>query len=114
MRRCMWGRFCIGYGFELSRLVSLTSYHVKRKFKCQAEWEKFESWAPGAFTYHQSIPNDLLILTLALCYAVIAPMILIFAFLYFLLGWLVQRNQVWHCDPSFMFLCKTSLPDNHV
>lgn len=110
----MWGRFCIGYGFELSRLVSLTSYHVKRKFKCQAEWEKFESWAPGAFTYHQSIPNDLLILTLALCYAVIAPMILIFAFLYFLLGWLVQRNQVWHCDPSFMFLCKTSLPDNHV
>lgn len=86
-------KFCIGYGFELSRLVSLTSYHVKRKFKCQAEWEKFESWAPGAFTYHQSIPNDLLILTLALCYAVIAPMILIFAFLYFLLGWLVQRNQ---------------------
>ncbi|KAG0592601.1 hypothetical protein KC19_1G265900 [Ceratodon purpureus] len=84
---------CIGYGVELSRLISLISYHWNRKFKVQTEWEKRESWAPGAFTYHQSIPNDLLILTLALCYAVIAPMILVFTFLYFLLGWTVQRNQ---------------------
>jgi hypothetical protein len=84
---------CIGYGVELSRFISFISFHWKRKFRVQTEWEKRESWAPEAFTYHQSIPNDLLILTLALCYAVIAPMILVFAFLYFILGWTVQRNQ---------------------
>jgi hypothetical protein len=89
---------------ELSRLISLISYHWNRKVKVQTEWEKRESWAPGAFTYHQSIPNDLLILTLALCYAVIAPMLLIFAFLYFLLGWTVQRNQVHNTRPDQLFM----------
>lgn len=88
------GRFFIGYGLELSRLIPLIVFHVKRKFFIKTERELFNAWQPGAFRYHTNIPNDLLIVTLALCYATIAPMILFFSFLYFFIGWLVQRNQV--------------------
>lgn len=86
-------RFFIGYGLELSRLIPLCIFHFKRKFKCKTERELKEAWAPGAFTYHKSIPNDLLILTISLCYSVIAPMVIPFAFTYYVLGWFVQRNQ---------------------
>jgi len=87
-------RFFVGYGLELSRLIPFIFFHIKRKFKCKTERELRESWAPGAFKYHKSIANDLLIFTISICYAVISPMILLFAGLYFALGWLVMRNQV--------------------
>jgi len=92
-------RFFVGYGLELSRLIPFIIFHIKRKFKCKTERELKEAWAPGAFKYHKSIANDLLILTISLCYSVIAPMILIFAALYFGLGWLVMRNQVSSPEP---------------
>ena len=38
--------------------------------------------------------QDLLILTLGLCYAVIAPMILPFTALYFVFALMVYKNQV--------------------
>lgn len=87
-------KFFIGYGLELSRLIPLLIFTLKRKFKCKTERELKEAWAPGAFTYHKSIASDLLILTISLCYAVIAPLILPFAFVYYALGWLIMRNQV--------------------
>lgn len=86
-------KFFIGYGLELSRLIPLLIFTLKRKFKCKTERELKEAWAPGAFTYHKSIASDLLILTISLCYAVIAPLILPFAFVYYALGWLIMRNQ---------------------
>ncbi|KAG0616625.1 hypothetical protein M758_5G129300 [Ceratodon purpureus] len=86
-------KFFIGYGLELSRLVPLLLFTFKRKFKCKTERELKEAWAPGAFTYHKNIASDLLILTISLCYAVIAPLILPFAIMYYALGWLIMRNQ---------------------
>lgn len=86
-------KFFVGYGLELSRLIPFIMFHIKRKFKCKTERELKEAWAPGAFKYHKTIAQDLLILTISLCYAVIAPMILLFATLYYALGWLVMRNQ---------------------
>ncbi|KAG0617408.1 hypothetical protein M758_5G188100 [Ceratodon purpureus] len=87
-------KFFVGYGLELSRLIPFIIFHIKRKFKCKTERELREAWSPGAFKYHKSIAQDLLILTISLCYATIAPMILFFAALYYGLGWLVMRNQV--------------------
>jgi len=86
-------KFFIGYGLEISRLIPLIIYHIKRKYLCKTERELQAAWAPGSFSYHTSVPNDLLIITIALVYSVIAPMILVFAFIYFFIGWLVQRNQ---------------------
>ena len=87
-------KFFVGYGLELSRLIPLLIFTYKRKFSCKTDRELKEAWAPGAFTYHKSIASDLLILTISLCYAVLAPMILPFAFLYYAFGWLIMRNQV--------------------
>lgn len=86
-------KFFVGYGLELSRLVPLVIYHVKRKYLCKTETELKQAWAPPSFGYATKVPNDMLIVTIALCYSVIAPMILPFAILYFSVGWFVLRNQ---------------------
>lgn len=53
------------------------------------------AWNPGPLPYLWLVPNDLLIVTLGLCYSVIAPMILPFAFCYFAISWVVYKHQVW-------------------
>ena len=53
-----------------------------------------EACAPKSFRYATRVPGDMLVLTITLCYAVIAPLILVFAIIYFGLGWLLMRNQV--------------------
>ncbi|XXG74710.1 hypothetical protein AAC387_Pa07g3362 [Persea americana] len=86
-------KFFIGYGLELSRLVPLIIYHLKRKYLCKTEFEIKEAWAPGEVGFVTRVPNDMLIITIALCYSVIAPLIIPFGVVYFGLGWLVLRNQ---------------------
>lgn len=86
-------RFFVGYGLELSRIIPLIIFHVKRKYLCKTEAELKEAWAPGDLGFATRIPNDMLIATIVLCYSVIAPIILPFGVLYFGLGWLVLRNQ---------------------
>ncbi|KAJ7559065.1 hypothetical protein O6H91_04G068400 [Diphasiastrum complanatum] len=83
----------VGYGLELSRILPLLFYHLNKKFMSKTEKELKEASNPGSFKFQQNVPNDMLVLTIALCYAVIAPMVLPFALLYFGIGWLVLRNQ---------------------
>lgn len=87
-------RFFIGYGLELSRIVPLIIYHLKRKYLCKTEAELKEAWRPGDLGYGTRVPGDMLIVTIVFCYSVIAPVIIPFGALYFGLGWLVLRNQV--------------------
>ena len=49
---------------------------------------------PRDLGYGTRVPGDTLIITIVLCYSVIAPLILPFGVLYFGLGWPVLRNQV--------------------
>lgn len=86
-------KFFVGYGLELTRLGPLIIYHLKNKYMCKTEEERKEAWAPGAFGYATRVPNDMLIVTICLCYSVIAPLIVPFGVLYFGIGWLVARNQ---------------------
>lgn len=86
-------KFFVGYGLELSRLIPLIIYHLKRKYLCKTEEDVKEAWAPGDLGYATRFPGDMLILTLVLCYSVIAPLIIPFGLAYFGLGWLVLRNQ---------------------
>ncbi|KAJ7567053.1 hypothetical protein O6H91_02G130600 [Diphasiastrum complanatum] len=85
--------FFVGYGLELSRLVPLIIFHIKKRFLCKTEEEIRDAWAPGPFNYHTHVPADMLIVTIAACYAVLAPMVLPFAIMYFALGWIIVRNQ---------------------
>ncbi|KAL1555785.1 CSC1-like protein erd4 [Salvia divinorum] len=87
-------KFFVGYGLELSRIVPLIIFHLKKKYLCKTEDELKEAWALGDLSYGTRFPDDMLVLTIVLCYSVIAPIILLFGVLYFGLGWLVLRNQV--------------------
>ncbi|KAL5773956.1 hypothetical protein ACOSP7_011513 [Xanthoceras sorbifolium] len=86
-------KFFIGYGLELSRIVPLIIYHVKRKYLCKTEAELKAAWFPGDLSYGTRVPNDLLTLTIVFCYSCISPLIIPFGVLYFALGWLILRNQ---------------------
>lgn len=86
-------KFFVGYGLELSRLIPLIIFHLKKKYLCKTETEVKEAWAPGEMGFATRVPNDMLIVTIALCYSVIAPVIIPFGAMYFGLGWLVARNQ---------------------
>ncbi|XP_004293515.1 PREDICTED: CSC1-like protein ERD4 [Fragaria vesca subsp. vesca] len=86
-------KFFVGYGLELSRIVPLIIFHLKRKYLCKTEGELKAAWQPSDLGYGTRVPGDMLIITVALCYSVIAPLILPFGVLYFGIGWLVLRNQ---------------------
>lgn len=86
-------KFFVGYGLELSRLVPLIIFHIKRKYLCKTEDEVKAAWTPGDLGYGTRVPGDMLIITIVLCYSVIAPLIIPFGVAYFGLGWLVLRNQ---------------------
>nr|GMD06459.1 CSC1-like protein ERD4 [Ipomoea batatas] len=75
------------------KIVPLIMFHLKRKYMCKTEAEIKEAWAPGDLGYATRFPSDMLILTICLCYSVIAPLIIPFGAVYFGLGWLVLRNQ---------------------
>ncbi|XP_076949742.1 hyperosmolality-gated Ca2+ permeable channel 3.1-like [Bidens hawaiensis] len=87
-------KFFVGYGLELSRIVPLIIFHLKRKYLCKTEEDLKDAWLPGDLGYATKIPNDMLVVTITLCYSVIAPLIIPFGAIYFGLGWLVFRNQV--------------------
>ncbi|EPS64315.1 hypothetical protein M569_10465, partial [Genlisea aurea] len=87
-------KFFVGYGLELSRIVPLIIFHLKKKYLCKTEAEIKEAWAPGDLGYATRIPNDMLIVTVVLCYSVIAPLIIPFGVAYFGLGWLSFIPQV--------------------
>ncbi|XP_028755620.1 CSC1-like protein ERD4 [Neltuma alba] len=86
-------KFFVGYGLELSRIVPLIIFHIKRKFLCKTEAELKAAWFPGDLGYGTRVPADMLIVTIVLCYSVIAPLIIPFGVVYFGLGWLILRNQ---------------------
>ncbi|CAM0905340.1 unnamed protein product [Alopecurus aequalis] len=87
-------KFFVGYGLELSRLVPLIIFHLKKKYLCKTEDEVRAAWIPGDLGYNTRVPNDMLIVTIVLCYSVIAPLIIPFGVAYFALGWLIAKNQV--------------------
>lgn len=86
-------QFFVGYGLELSRLVPLIIFHLKRKFLCKTEAEVKAAWAPGDFSFATRVPKDMLIMLIVFCYSVISPIIIPFGAVYFGLGWIIARNQ---------------------
>ncbi|XLU45016.1 hypothetical protein S245_039830, partial [Arachis hypogaea] len=86
-------KFFVGYGLELSGLVPLILFHLKKKYLCKTDAEVKEAWAPGDLGYGTRVLGDMLIVTIVFCYSVIAPLIVPFGALYFGLGWLILRNQ---------------------
>nr|XP_028964807.1 CSC1-like protein ERD4 [Malus domestica] len=120
--------FFVGYDLELSRLVPLIIFHTKWKYFCKSEDEVKAAWLPRGLGYGTRVPGDMLMITIVLCYSVIAPLILPFGVLYFGLGWLVLRNQalkslhsivrkLWKdvaAHPSWTHCISDTVPSYHV
>uniref|UniRef100_A0A7N2LS60 CSC1/OSCA1-like 7TM region domain-containing protein n=1 Tax=Quercus lobata TaxID=97700 RepID=A0A7N2LS60_QUELO len=83
----------VGYGLELSRVVPLIIYHLKRKYLCKTESELKEASLALDLGYGTRVPSDMLVFTIVLCYSVMGPIIIPFGVIYFGLGWLILRNQ---------------------
>ena len=81
-------RALAGLPLELSRLSTMVAAGIR------AALQQPGVWSPGPLAYGTQIPNALLVSLLGLVYAPIAPVILPFAALFFLLGGLVWRHQV--------------------
>ncbi|CAL5076865.1 unnamed protein product [Urochloa decumbens] len=94
LSRNIYERFFVGYGLELSRVVPLIIFHLKRKYLCKTEDDVRAAWYPSDLGYSTRVPNDMLITTVVLCYSVMAPLIIPFGVAYFALGWLIAKNQV--------------------
>lgn len=86
-------KFLISKALELTRLVPLAIFSLKKRFLCKTEEQIFLAWYPGQLNYLSLVPNDLLTITLALCYADIAPLIIPFALTYFLFSWAIMKHQ---------------------
>jgi hypothetical protein len=77
-----------GLPLELSRLSAMLASAWR------AALQKPNVWAPGPLSYGTQVPNALLVALLGLVYAPIAPVLLPFAALFFLIGAAVWRYQV--------------------
>ncbi|XP_013638362.1 CSC1-like protein ERD4 isoform X2 [Brassica napus] len=62
-------KFFIGYGLELSRIIPLIIFHLKKKYLYKTEAEVKEAWYPGDLSYATRVPSDMLILTITFCYS---------------------------------------------
>lgn len=84
----------VGYGLELSQIIPLLSFHLKKKRFSKTGDEIKEAWAPGELGFEKRVMYDMFVVTIVIGYSVIAPIIIPFGAVYFGLGWLVLRNQV--------------------
>ena len=81
-------RALAGLPLELSRLSAMIASAWR------AALQRPNVWAPGPLPYGTQVPNALLVALLGLVYAPIAPVLLPFAALFFLIGAAVWRYQV--------------------
>ena len=89
---CLIPKSFVGYGLELSRIVPIVIYHLKRKYLCKTESELKEAWLPKDHGYGTRVPSDMLVFTIVLCYSVMGPIIIPFGVVFFGLIWLILRN----------------------
>jgi len=86
-------RSLTGFPLQLARIWPLFWGMFSLKFRCKTEREKREIQQPPTIDYGEEYPEHLLIFTVGVTYAAIAPVVLPFVFLYFFLGYLAKLYQ---------------------
>lgn len=84
-----------GLSLEIARLFPLIVDFFRRHFSSEQD-----DYAP-AFPYHRDLPKVLLFGLLGFTYSLLAPLILPFLLVYFLVGYITYRNQV-ASEPLFL------------
>eukprot|EP00271_Cylindrocystis_brebissonii_P006638 TRINITY_DN19402_c0_g2_i1.p1 TRINITY_DN19402_c0_g2~~TRINITY_DN19402_c0_g2_i1.p1 ORF type:complete len:752 (+),score=102.90 TRINITY_DN19402_c0_g2_i1:339-2594(+) len=86
--------FYVGYGLEISRLIPFIYYKLGKSLFFLDKAEDAALWAPAPIAYYLTLPQDLLICTLGLSYAAIAPLILLFTTIYYSFAYVIYRHQI--------------------
>lgn len=81
------------FAAEICRLVPLIISEIMLRFVAKTEREKRDLYNPGAADYSKIFPAYLLDFVLVMSYCIIAPIIIPFGFLFFVLGHLVWKHQ---------------------
>ena len=86
-------RAMTGFPLQLVRLWPLIWGEFSLRYLCKTEREKREVQRPPTIDYGEEYPEHMLIFTVGLVYAIIAPVVLPFVYLYFFLGYITKVYQ---------------------
>lgn len=85
--------FFLVQGLQISQIVRYVTYKISLRYFCKTEDELRNAWNPGGIPYSTAVPFDLLAITLGLCYAIVAPSIVLVTVLYHFVTWVVMKHQ---------------------
>ncbi|GAQ81109.1 early-responsive to dehydration stress-related protein [Klebsormidium nitens] len=83
-----------GFPAELLRLWALIIYHIKVALLVTTEKDREKAMGLSGLAYEEILPSLLFYILLGLVYAPIAPILLPFLLLFFVLGYVVYKNQI--------------------
>ena len=86
-------RALTGFPLQLVRLWPLLWGEFSLRYRCKTEREKRSVQEPPCIDYGEEYPEHMLIFTVGVTYAIIAPVVLPFVYLYFLLGYCAKLYQ---------------------
>ena len=86
-------RALTGFPLQLTRLWPLIWGQFVLRYRCKTEREKRQAQAPPTIAYGEEYPEHMLVFTVGITYAVIAPVVLPFVYLYFFLGYITKVYQ---------------------
>ena len=86
-------RAMTGFPLQLVRLWPLIWGELSLRYRCKTEREKREVQKPPTIDYGEEYPEHMLIFTVGMVYAIIAPVVLPFVYLYFFLGYITKVYQ---------------------
>ena len=86
-------RAMTGFPLQLVRLWPLIWGEFSLRYLCKTEREKRAVQKPPTIDYGEEYPEHLLIFTVGVVYAIIAPVVLPFVYLYFFLGYITKVYQ---------------------
>ena len=86
-------RALTGFPLQLVRLWPLIWGQFQLRYSCKTVREKREAQTPPTIAYGEEYPEHMLVFTVGITYAVIAPVVLPFVYLYFFLGYITKVYQ---------------------
>ena len=86
-------RAMTGFPLQLVRLWPLLWGEFSLRYRCKTEREKRVVQKPPTIDYGEEYPEHMLIFTVGMVYAIIAPVVLPFVYLYFFLGYVTKVYQ---------------------
>ncbi|EPY50536.1 DUF221 family protein [Schizosaccharomyces cryophilus OY26] len=86
--------------FQMAQPISLTIRIIKKKFFSPTPRDMFEWTSPQKFIYSSSLNKLLFFFTIAICYACVSPLVLLFAFASFCSNYMAQKYNLMYISET--------------